>query len=343
MTAAPGPDARTAAVEAFLARAGWADAARRPLAGDASFRRYLRLSRADGSSAILMDAPPPMEDVRPFVRIAGLLGELGLTAPRILAHAPRSGLVLEEDLGDDTFAALLDRGTDPEALFAAAVDVLVHLRQRVTAADLATLPTFGVPRLAEESALVTDWFLPAWTGRPTPPELRADYVARWTGVLTRAPFGPPTLVLRDYFASNLIWLPQRDGVRRCGLLDFQDAVAGPAAYDLVSLLEDVRRDVPDELGARMYERYLDRAGIADRDGFRHAYAVLGAQRNLRIAGVFTRLHRRDGKAHYLAFMDRVWALVARDLGHPALAPIAEWLDRHVPVAWRTRPPVRGVA
>lgn len=342
MTALPAKAARDGAVDAFLARAGWADAARSPLAGDASFRRYLRLSRADGS-AMLMDAPPPMEDVRPFVRIAGLLRRLGLTAPRILAHAPRRGLVLEEDLGDDTFAALLDRGADPEPLFAAAVDVLVHLRARVRPSHLAVLSTFDVPRLAEESALVTDWFLPAWTGRPTPPELRADYLARWNAVLGAAPFGPPTLVLRDYFASNLIWLPDREGVRRCGLLDFQDAVSGPAAYDLVSLLEDVRRDVPDDLGARMYQRYLDRAGIADRDGFAQAYAVLGAQRNLRIAGVFTRLDRRDGKAHYLPFMDRVWGLVARDLRHPALAPIAEWLDRHVPAAWRTRPPARGAA
>lgn len=342
MSTSPAAGERPAAIAAFLARAGWADAERRPLAGDASFRRYLRLSRP-GETAILMDAPPPMEDVRPFVRIAGLLRRLGLTAPRILAHAPRRGLVLEEDLGDDTFAALLDRGSDPETLFAAAVDVLVHLRRRTTAAQLEALSEFGVPRLVEESALLTDWFLPAWTGNPTQPELRADYLARWTAVLGQAPLGPPTLVLRDYFASNLIWLPDRDGVRRCGLLDFQDAVAGPAAYDLVSLLEDVRRDIPEELGALMYQRYLDRAGIADRDGFAHAYAVLGAQRNLRIAGVFARLDRRDGKAHYLPFMDRVWALVARDLRHPALAPIGEWLDRHVPAAWRGRPPSRAAA
>ena len=342
MSTSPAAGERPAAIAAFLARAGWADAERRPLAGDASFRRYLRLSRA-GETAILMDAPPPLEDVRPFVRIAGLLRQIGLTAPRILAHAPRRGLVLEEDLGDDTFAALLDRGSDPETLFSAAVDVLVHLRRRTTAAQLEALSEFGVPRLVEESALLTDWFLPAWTGNPTPPELRADYLARWTAVLAQAPLGPPMLVLRDYFASNLIWLPDRDGVRRCGLLDFQDAVAGPAAYDLVSLLEDVRRDIPEEFGARMYQRYLDRADIADRDGFAHAYAVLGAQRNLRIAGVFARLDRRDGKAHYLPFMDRVWALVARDLRHPALAPIGEWLDRHVPAAWRGRPPSRAAA
>ncbi|BBK34974.1 aminoglycoside phosphotransferase [Allostella sp. ATCC 35155] len=342
MSASSGAGERAAAIAAFLARAGWADAEPRPLAGDASFRRYLRLSRA-GGTAILMDAPPPMEDVRPFVRIAGLLRRLGLTAPRILAHAPRRGLVLEEDIGDDTFAALLDRGSDPETLFAAAVDVLIHLRQRTTAKQLATLPAFDVPRLVEEAALLTDWFLPAWTGSATAPELRADYLARWTAVLGRAPLGPPTLVLRDYFASNLIWLPDRDGVRRCGLLDFQDAVAGPAAYDLVSLLEDVRRDIPEELGALMYQRYLDRAGIDDRDGFAHAYAVLGAQRNLRIAGVFARLDRRDGKAHYLPFMDRVWALVDHDLRHPALVPIREWLDRHVPAAWRGRPPSRAAA
>ncbi|BBK29425.1 hypothetical protein EDC65_2532 [Stella humosa] len=339
MTATAG---RPAAIAAFLERAGWADAVARPLAGDASFRRYLRLART-GGTAVLMDAPPPMEDVRPFLNVAGLLGRLGFSVPAILAHDTGQGLVLEEDLGDGTYASLLEAGTDPVLLYGAAIDLLVAVQARVTAADMARLPAYDTGRILQESTLVPDWFLPAWTGRKTEAGVRADYLDRWTAVLAAAPLGPPTLVLRDYHVGNLMWLPERAGIARCGLLDFQDAVSGPAAYDLVSLLEDARRDVPADLGAMMYQRYLDRAGVADPDGFAHAYAVLGAQRNLRIIGVFTRLDRRDGKPHYLPFMDRVWGLVARDLRHPALAPIAEWLDRHVPAEWRTAPPARGAA
>lgn len=342
MTTVLAADGRAAAIDAFLSRAGWADASRRPLAGDASFRRYLRLSRASGS-AVLMDAPPPMENVRLFLDVADLLAGLGLTVPRILAEDRALGLVLEEDLGDGTYAALLERGVDPVLLYGAAVDVLVALQERAGPAAIAQLPAYGNARILEESAVVLDWFLPAWTGRPTPAAIRDDYLARWRAVLAAAPLGPPTLVLRDHHVGNLMWLPEREGIARCGLLDFQDAVAGPAAYDLVSLLEDARRDVPAELGAMMYERYLEGARVADRAAFAHAYAVLGAQRNLRIVGVFARLDRRDGKAHYLPFMDRVWGLVARDLRHPALDPVAEWLDRHVPPAWRTRPPARGAA
>lgn len=338
----PGGTPRDRAIDAFLERAGWAGADRRPLAGDASFRHYLRLVRGP-ETAILMDAPPPMEDVRPFLHVAALLGRLGLSAPEVLAADVGEGLILEEDLGDDTYTRILAEGGDPEPLYAAAVDVVVALQQRVAAADLASVPPYDIARMLEEASVVPDWLLPAWTGQPTPPELRAGYLARWQAVLEAAPPGPPTLVLRDHHLGNLMWLPERAGVAGCGLLDFQDAVAGPHAYDLVSLLEDARRDVPAELGAMMYERYLTRAGVADRDAFAHAYAVLGAQRNLRIAGVFTRLDRRDGKPHYLPHMDRVWRLVARDVRHPALAPVAEWLDRHVPPAWRTRPPARGAA
>ncbi len=331
---------RAGAIAAFLQRAGWGGAKHRPLAGDASFRHYLRLTRAGPGreSAVLMDAPPPMEDVRPFLHVAGILARLGMSAPKVLAFDVGQGLVLEEDLGDGTYARLLAEGGDQERLYAAAVDVIVELQQRVGPADVASVPAFDMTRIIEESTVLPHWFLPAWTGQPTPAEIRADYVARWQAVLEAAPLGSPTLVLRDHHVGNLMWLPERAGIAACGLLDFQDAVAGPRAYDLVSLLEDARRDVPDEVGAAMYERYLRKAGVTDRDAFAHAYAVLGAQRNLRIVGVFTRLDRRDGKPHYLPHMARVWGLVERDLRHPALAPIAQWLDRHVPPAWRRAPP-----
>ncbi|MCC7271310.1 MAG: phosphotransferase [Alphaproteobacteria bacterium] len=333
---------RAAAIDRFLERAGWAGAERRPLAGDASFRRYLRLRRG-GESAVLMDAPPPMEDVRPFVRVAATLRALGLSAPAVLAVDDANGLVLEEDLGDGTYARLLGEGADERALYRLAVDVLAALQARVPADAVAALPAYDSARILDELAVLVDWFLPAATGAATAPAVREDYLARWRTVLEAAPLGPPTLVLRDHHVGNLMWLPGRPGIAACGLLDFQDAVAGPRAYDLVSLLEDARRDVHPDLQAAMYAHYLDVAGVADRDAFAHAYAVLGAQRNCRIIGVFTRLDRRDGKPHYLPFLPRVWALVGRDLRHPALGPVAEWLDRHVPPALRTVPPRRSAA
>ncbi|MGE0717453.1 MAG: aminoglycoside phosphotransferase family protein [Alphaproteobacteria bacterium] len=326
---------RDAAVERFLERAGWATAERRPLAGDASFRHYLRLTRG-GETAVLMDAPPPMEDVRPFLHVAGILSAIGLSAPAIIAADVDHGLVLEEDLGDGTYARLLAAGADETALYRLAVDVLIALQERVPADAVASLAPYDITRILDELTVLVDWFLPAASGEPTPAALRVDFLECWRGVLEAAPLGPPTLVLRDHHIANLIWLPERPGVAACGLLDFQDAVAGPRAYDLVSLLEDVRRDVPPAVQAAMRDHYAARAGIADRADFDHAYAVLGAQRNCRIAGVFTRLDRRDGKPGYLPWMPRVWRLVEADLAHPALAPVARWLDRHIPPALRAR-------
>ncbi|MGE0724035.1 MAG: aminoglycoside phosphotransferase family protein [Alphaproteobacteria bacterium] len=328
--------AREAAIDRFLGAAGWGTAARRPLAGDASFRRYLRLER-DGGRAVLMDAPPPMEDVRPFVRIAGLLRSLDLSAPEVLAIDAEHGLLLLEDLGDDTYTRVLAAGGDETALYALAVDLLVALQARIRPEALQALAAYDLARMLDEATVMVDWFLPSATGHAPPPGLREDYLARWADVLAAAPLGPPTLVLRDYHVDNLMWLPARGGVAACGLLDFQDAVAGPRAYDLVSLLEDARRDLDPALVSAMRVRYLDRAGARDAGAFDHAYAVLGAQRNCRIVGVFARLDRRDGKPHYLRHLPRLWRLIAHDLRHPALAPIAEWLDRHVPPAARGTP------
>ena len=327
---------RPAAIDRFLDRAGWGGAARRPLAGDASFRRYLRLER-DGARAVLMDAPPPMEDVRPFVRIAAMLRDLDLSAPAVLAADTDHGLLLLEDLGDDTYTRVIGAGGDETALYGVAVDLLADLQARVAPAVLDDLPAYDLARMLDEATVMVDWFLPSVTGAPAEPGLRADYLARWHDVLAAAPLGPPTLVLRDYHVDNLMWLGDRQGIAACGLLDFQDAVAGPRAYDLVSLLEDARRDVAPTLAAAMRTRYLERARVDDPAAFGHAYAVLGAQRNCRIVGVFARLDRRDGKPHYLRHLPRVWRLIAEDLRHPALGPIREWLDRHVP------PSARGIA
>jgi aminoglycoside/choline kinase family phosphotransferase len=181
------------------------------------------------------------------------------------------------------------------------------------------------------------------SGRPTDPALRQDYLDLWAGLLPLARNVPETLVLRDYHVDNLMRLDGRAGVAACGLLDFQDAVVGPASYDLVSLLEDARRDVPAPLAGAMRTRYFQAFPTLDRAAFDASYAVLGAQRNCKIVGIFTRLCVRDGKPTYLAHIPRVWRLIAEDLRHPALQPLARWLDRHIPAADRQVPPCRPAA
>src|SRR4051812_12091016 len=239
---------RAATIEAFLAAAGWGGGERRKLAGDASFRRYERLV-LDGRRAILMDAPPPQENVRPFLTVAALLQRLGLSAPDILARDEANGLLLIEDLGDETYTRLLAEGADETALYALAVDVLIHLQRRFDPLA-STLPAYDEERLLGEAALLVDWFLPAAIGRPLPADWRVSYLDAWREVLGHAA-AAQTLVLRDYHVDNLLLLPERTGVAACGLLDFQDAVVGPASYDLVSLLEDARRDVPQDLQTTM--------------------------------------------------------------------------------------------
>jgi aminoglycoside/choline kinase family phosphotransferase len=329
---------RAALIAAFLAASGWGDAARRKLAGDASFRRYDRLDRP-GGCAVLMDAPPPQEDVRPFLMIARLLSGIGLSAPTILAEDIAAGLLLLEDFGDATYTRLLAQGADEAALYALAVDLLVALHRAFDLAAAPEVPPYDDQRLLTEAALLVDWYLPAITGRPTEPALREEYLALWRALLPVARAVPSSLVLRDYHVDNLMLLETRGGVARCGLLDFQDAVLGPVSYDLVSLLEDARRDVPAGLAAAMQARYLAEFPTLDRDAFAASYAVLGAQRNCKIIGIFTRLCVRDGKPHYLLHIPRVWRLVEHDLRHPALAPVAAWLDRHIP-AERRRIPAR---
>jgi aminoglycoside/choline kinase family phosphotransferase len=335
------PD-RAARLAQFLAAAGWGDAARLPLPGDASFRRYVRLA-GRGGSAMLMDAPPPQENVRPFLAVARLLQRLGLSAPLIHAEDAAAGFLLLEDFGDDTYTRLLAAGEAEAPLYALAVDVLVALNRRFEAAQASDLPPYDEPRLLAEAALLVDWYLPAVTGRPTAPALREEYLELWRRLLPLARGVPETLVLRDYHVDNLMRLGGRDGIAACGLLDFQDAVLGPVSYDLVSLLEDARRDVPANLAAAMRERFLAALPAIGQSEFERSYAVLGAQRNCKIVGIFTRLCVRDGKPVYLAHIPRVWRLIEQDVGYPALAPLKVWLDRHIPAATRRIPPVRPAA
>jgi N-acetylmuramate 1-kinase len=320
----------------FLAAAGWGGVAHCPLAGDASFRRYHRLV-AGARRAVLMDAPPPQEDVRPFMARAQLLLELGFSAPRILAADEAAGLLLLEDFGDETYTRLIAAGRDETPLYALAVDVLVALHRAFNGAG-ANIPPYDEPRLLAEAALLVDWYLPAITGRPASPDQREEYLGLWRALLPAVQGAPDSLVLRDYHVDNLMLLPDRPGIAACGLLDFQDAVIGPTSYDLVSLLEDARRDVPTAVSMAMRARYLAAFPALDREAFLASYAVLGAQRNCKIVGIFTRLCVRDGKPAYLVHIPRVWRLIEHALGNPVLAPLAVWLDRHIPPPLRRIPP-----
>lgn len=328
---------RKTVIDRFLADHGWDTAKRRPLAGDASFRRYDRLSRGS-EHAVLMDAPPPQEDVRPFVRIAELLTGFGYSAPRILAEDQDAGLLLLEDLGDDTYTRVLAQGGDENALYALAVDLLIDLHHRPAAETVpAHLPPYDEDRLLTEALLLTDWYMPAVLGRETPEAVRARYIDAWRRAFAPVLAAAPTLVLRDYHVDNLIWRPDRDGIAACGLLDFQDALAGHAGYDLMSLLEDARRDIADELIAAMMARYLAAFPSLDAVAFRRDFAVLAAGRHAKVIGIFTRLCRRDAKPDYLVHIPRLWRLLERALKHPALAPMAEWMAAELPPETRVVP------
>lgn len=322
LTIPPGTDA-------FLAQAGWGTAAIEPLPGDASFRRYFRIRRASGS-AMLMHAPPPNEDPQPFLRAARWLDANGLRAPQIIAEDAGQGFVLLEDFGEIRMREYLDAWPqDEDEVYRYAVDALLQLRK------LPPGPFTGYT-LAEyqrEARLFIDWYVPA----------RGLYVDvqgwgdAWEKVLS--PLlprqRPGVSVLRDYHAENVMLL---GGLDKQGLLDFQDALVGHPAYDLVSLLQDARREVSPELEARMFDYYLQKSGLllsGEGDDFLADYARLGAQRNAKIVGIFVRLWKRDGKPRYLDYIPRVWALMERDLAHPALAPVADWFAANIPDELRT--------
>lgn len=312
---------------AFLAAHGWGGAAILPLAGDASFRRYFRV--VDGErTAVLMDAPPAQEDLGPFLSIAGHLLNQGLSAPANLGVDREGGLLLLEDFGDRLVGPLLRAGaTDEAPIYRDAVALLVELARCPMPP---ALPPYDLAVLEREVGVFLDWYVPA-IGLDVDVE---GWRAAWAEVLPRiAVPDPAVLVLRDYHVDNIILL-DRPGLKRLGLLDFQDALAGHPAYDLVSLLQDARRDVSPVLEAQMLGAYVEAAGIEDEAAFRADYEILGAQRNTKILGVFARLWKRDGKANYLPLQPRVWGYLQRNFAHPALAPVARWFADNVPVAAR---------
>ena len=288
------------------------------------------------------------EDVRPFIAIDRALRAAGFSAPEILAADVAAGLLLLEDLGDRVFGVEM-RGATPQAtLWRAAVDVLVEMRRMPRGVDppigdgtAHRLPRFDRAALEIEIDLLLDWYWPEVKGTAAPTTTRAEFHALWSPVLDRLMALEPGWFLRDVHSPNLIWLPERVGLQRVGLIDFQDALAEHFAFDLASLLQDARVDVPAELEAELFDHYCAvvtaREPGFDRAEFTAAYAAFGAQRNTRLIGLWVRLLRRDDKPQYLQHMARTWRYLARNLAHPDLAALSAWYDTNLGVDVRARP------
>lgn len=343
----------------------WAESGVSYLQGDASTRAYARLTANNGARAILMDAPkipdgPPIrdglpysriahlaEDVAPFVAISGALRNAGLSAPEIYHADLDRGLLLLEDLGDRVFGQEVQNGTDQHMLWTAATDALLALHRQPVPdkIPLANGAHYTIPKqdrrcLQIEVELLTDWYWPALFGTHISDDVRLEFLSAWNDIFDILLELPGGWILRDFHSPNLIWLPEREGVRRTGIIDFQDSLYGPPAYDLVSLLQDARLDVSAELEAAVFQHYCAIAEkeqpAFDRDAFSFAYSALGAQRNTKILGIFARLARRDGKHGYLRHIPRLWRYLERDLAHPGLATLRSWFDRHVDADMRAR-------
>ena len=358
--------ARIGELMAFLdAQPAWAAARIAYLQGDASTRSYARLSQG-GRTVLLMDAPhqpdgPPIRDgksysriaclaedmVRPFAAIGAVLRDAGLSAPGVVAAGLDRGLLLVEDLGDRLFGSEIAAGTSQALMWRAAVDALVELR-RIPVPRSFPLPdgtSYSLPRRDRaafeiEIELLLDWLWPELKGEPAPRAVRAEFREVWRPVLDRLLALPGGWFLRDYHSPNLVWLPEREGAARVGILDFQDALEEHFAFDLVSLLQDARVDVPEALECELFDVYCAQVAVRepafDRARFAEAYADFGAQRNTRLLGLWARLLRRDGKPHYLRHMPRTWGYLARNLRAVTLAPLADWYERHFPASVRSR-------
>jgi len=312
----------------FIRQIGWDDAASVVVAGDASNRRYERLTRPNGQTAILMDAPPEKgEDVKPFVKILTYLRGCELEAPQLLGADMKHGFLLLEDLGNALFARVCKAQPELETtLYRAAIDVLLHLHKQPILKDV--LPYDRIAYL-RETDLVTDWYLPTTTQAAVTQKVKKSYRAEISAACAAMQNPAPVLVLRDYHAENLLWQPERDGVKSVGLLDFQDALIGHPAYDLLSLLEDARRDTSEKLQTGMKYYFIEKSGLNETT-FNADYATLGAQRNLKIIGIFARLCVRDKKPHYVDMIPRAWAHLQHDLSHPKLAKLKAWVDHNMP-------------
>ncbi|WP_166300035.1 tRNA (adenosine(37)-N6)-threonylcarbamoyltransferase complex ATPase subunit type 1 TsaE [Bradyrhizobium sp. 2S1] len=348
--------ARLNELRQFLDRAGFLNARRERMPGDASTRSYARL-RADDGTVILMNSPrrpdgPAIyngrpysaavhlaEDVRPFVAIGNGLRKHGFSAPAIRHTDLESGFLITEDLG----AEGVIEGDPPQPIterYEAAVDMLAALHREVLPDTLPLasdesydIPVFDIDAWLIEIGLMLEWYLPDRGVQPSE-ELRADFLGMWRGLLEKPAAAPQTWVIRDFHSPNIIWLAERTGILRVGIIDFQDALLGPAAYDVVSLLQDARIDVPEQLELSLLTRYIKARRATDENfdpaAFAELYAIMSAQRNTRLLGTFARLNRRDGKPQYLKHQPRIWTYLERSLAHPALTSFRIWYTANVP-------------
>jgi tRNA threonylcarbamoyl adenosine modification protein YjeE len=347
---------RLRALRRFLDGAGYAEAKRQRMAGDASTRSYARLIRDDGV-VILMNSPrrpdgPPIydgksysaavhlaEDVKPFVAVAGALRERGFSAPAIYHADLDAGFLITEDFGSAGFV----EGDPPAPIaerYEAATDMLAALHHESLPEILPlapqltyAIPAFDTDALLTEMGLMLDWYLPDRGVDPSN-NMRSEFVLMWRDLLSKPAAAAKTWVLRDFHSPNLIWLADRPGIAKVGIIDFQDTVLGPAAYDLASLLQDARIDVPEQLELALLTRYIKARRASDDSfdpaAFAELYAIMSAQRNTKLLGIFARLNRRDGKPQYLRHLPRVWTYLSRSLAHPALARAREWYAANVP-------------
>ena len=360
---------REEAMRAFLKNAGWGDATITPLPGDASTRRYFRVAMGS-RKAMLMDQPQHAEqptapanatpgerhalgynavarlagaDVGRFVATSEFLRAQGLSAPDVYASDPVLGFALIEDFGDFLYDDVLTDGGDPDLLYGAAIDALAKLHVHAAPPALGDKPLhrYDETALIAETDLLPEWFFPVALGRTATTDEIAEHRALWRKVLTPVLDHPSVFVHRDYHAQNLLWLPERNGHARVGIIDFQDAVAGTHAYDLVSLVEDARRDVPPPLAEAMTDRYLAamqaQGTPLDTEEFRAQAATIATQRNAKIAGIFARLYKRDNKPRYLDYLPRVWGYLNKDLEHPAMRDLKSWYDARIPLSARGKP------
>lgn len=319
--------------EQFLAALGWKNVTMQLMPADASFRRYYRL-QGTPKPMLLMEDPPdrppvtPFVMVEPYIKIGEHLRAMGLRTPEIYHRDIANGLLVIEDFGDDTYTRLFEKGSDPQALYERAVDVLVHLHRHPKRHDIA-IPKYDDALLIDGAMLLMDWYYPALIGKKPTEEMKQSYTQVLKSLLAQLPKDQETLVLRDYHVDNLMLVSDAKGIQACGLLDFQDAATGQFSYDLMSLLEDARRDVPKPLKDYLYERYLKGMGEGlDRQSFDYSFRVLAAIRHARILGVFVRLFKRDGKERYLQFIPHVHKLFNKTLENTVLLPLKLWFQEH---------------
>lgn len=324
----------------FMTQHGWANAAVVALPGDASRRRYFRLT--DGvRHCLLMDSPPhPEEKFKEYLLIANALRSAGLSAPEVYAADSDHGFALIEDFGDDTFTRLLNNGYDARELYLTAVDAIAQMQQRIPA-DFNGVGRYSDEILKDGFFRLIDWYYPLWHGARANADLRVEFAGIIDGILRQLPSLPNTLVLRDFHVDNLMLLPARQGAARAGLLDFQDGLMGNPAYDLVSLLEDARRDIDPTVMAEAWQRYAAQMHY-DKNDLAMSYNIMGLQRHARITGQFIRLWIRDDKPQYLKFMPRVTAQFNAKLQAPVAAPLRVWCEKHLPVInekWPDKPAI----